>query len=122
MYSKLKMKLLKNINKTFLYLLVIINLTSDFSYVIGQNTSRYNNPITLVLTQNTKVSNAITFRQAIHTSTPTIKKPDFSPLIKNTQILAQLKYRTQNQLTLDFKTTRLQIVLNDISIQKNHCI
>lgn len=50
------------------------------------------------------------------------KKHDFEYQIKNQNLLEQLKFRVQEYAVLNFKPILLQIVINEISIQKSHCI
>lgn len=118
----------KNLNKILLSLLVIVNLHVSFDHITSQNSvcNAYN--IELLISKNKHEKNAINFKclkQSISSKVPVIsylKNEKFEYKINIQNALDQLKHSTQKQSVLYFKSILLQIVINDISIQKSHCI
>ncbi|MGB5382576.1 MAG: hypothetical protein WBN19_01900 [Lutimonas sp.] len=117
---------LKNLIKTLLSLLFIVNLYISFDHIISQESLTTDHNIELLLTQ--KQNDTIDFnqfKQSFSLNKPVVsyeKNQKFDHLINNKNSSEQLKFNIQNNNALSFKPILLQIVINEISILKSHCI
>jgi hypothetical protein len=84
--------------------------------------------VELIIKQHKNENDVINFDQLYQSFSPVFpvkllkKTPDFEYFIQNKNLSDQLKLHFQELSILNFKPTLLQIVLNEISIQKSHCI
>lgn len=122
------MSFLKNINKIFLYLLVIINLCISFEYLTSQNSKTNDNNVELILTAQQLTNDSIHFDQFTHFFSSCEPKSFYKKTLKfkhqisNQNLLLQQRFCKQKHIALNFKADFLQITINEISIQKSHCI
>ena len=122
------MRHLRNLIKILLSYLVIVNLYISFDQIISQDSLVNDYKIELLLTQNQYKYDSIDFNQLKHsfslykTVTSYKKNKKFVYKINNQNSLDQLKFNTQKHTIISFKPILLQIVINEILIQKSHCI
>lgn len=100
----------------------------SFDHIVSQAALTNEDNIELLLTQNQYEYNAIDFSELEHSFflyKPVAyykKKQKFDYQINTFNSLEHLKFNIQNHTVLNFKPSLLQIVINEISIQKSHCI
>jgi len=122
------MNQLKNIKKVLLSLLIIVNLYTSFDFIISQEFNKSTNNIELIITLTHPVNDSIDFEQLKQSNsfykpeTFYNKKHNFYNQINNKNLLEQINFNAQKYTVLNFKPTLLQILINEISIQKSHCI
>jgi hypothetical protein len=118
----------KNLNKILFSFLVLGNLYLSFDYTISQESSSNDYNIELIITQNQNENDVINFDQLGQSFS--FDKPvqfykgtfNFECNIQKENLLDQLKFRIQEHTVLNYKSILLQIVINEISIQKSHFI
>lgn len=115
--------------KIFVYFLVVINLYLSFDHFGSQDSIANNYNIELPLIAQNKFDNeSIDYnqlKQSFSLCKPVRlykKNHKFNYQTNNQNALEQIKFRDQKHNILNFKSTLLQIVINEISIQKSHCI
>lgn len=120
---------MKHLTKIFLFLLFVINVHISFDHII--NTSSFSNSYTteLLCTINQYHEYNVTgFKQIEVPFLSYLPKAYYKILQKtdyqiHTQnVLYFLKFNSQKLISISLKTTILQIVINEISIQNSHCI
>ena len=120
------MSYLRNLIKLLLPLLFIVNLNISFDHIINQESLATDHKIELLLTQyENEIIDFNQFKQSfsLYKSLASYKENQkFDYLINNKNLSEQLKLITQNNTALSFKPILLQILINEISILKSHCI
>jgi hypothetical protein len=119
---------LRNLFRILLSCLFVVNLYISFDHIISQDSLTNDNKIELLLTQNQHEYYSIDFNQLKQSSsqyetvTSYKKSQKFVYQINNQNSLEQLKFNTQKHTVLSLKPILLRIVINEILIQKSHCI
>jgi hypothetical protein len=120
---------LKNINKALLSLLVIVNLFISFEFASSQEFIANDFNIELLIANSQYKNKPIDFvdqlNQTIEVNQPIYnfnKIHDFENQIDTQNSLIHLKIRTRKFVVLNYTSILNKIVLNEISIQKFHCI
>jgi len=122
------MRHLKNLIRILLSCLFIINLYISFDFIISQDSLANIHKTELLLTQNQYDYDTIDFNQlklsfSLYETVASYKKNQkFVYQINNQNTLEQLKFNTQKHTVLSFKPILLQIAINEVLIQKSHCI
>lgn len=121
---------LRNLFKVFASFLVVVNLNISLDYVRQQDTTLNSHKVELLLvTENTSENDTINFNQ-LKKSFPlntlvTIADQDNKKIncqIKNQNTLLRIVFRLQQHQNLKFKDALLQKLINEISIERLHCI
>ena len=111
--------------KTLFSLLMVVSLyaSSDFTTRQAPITNDYT--IARVFTHDQSISNAVTLHKVTHSFSvckSTISIHQFEHHLRTQNLLNQLQLSTQNHMILGLKPILLPIVLNEVSIQKSHCL
>lgn len=120
---------MKHLTKIFLFLLFVVNVHISFDHIINTSSFSHRDTIELLRTPNQYHEYNVTDFKQIEasflsylpkSSYKTLQKPNYQIYTQN--VLYFLKFNSQKLISISLKTAVLQIVLNEISIQKSHCI
>ncbi len=127
-FNTLKSSHLRNLVRIVISALFIVNLYTLVDNVVCQDSLANDNQIELLLIQNQYECDSVDFDQlnqsfSLYETVSFYKKnQNLDYQINSQNSLEQLRFNTQKHTSLNFKSTLLQIVCNEILIQTSHCI
>ena len=119
---------MKNQFKIFLSFLIIVNVYISLDHIIIKDNIANNYSIELLIEQNQDQNDTVSYKHlsqsfSLHEVGTIFKKnPKFEYRINTYCSLEQITFSSQNRTALSYKPILLQISINEISIQKSHCI
>lgn len=114
--------------KTLVTLLAIVSVSISYNYIESETSATQQFQIELAQVSNQSENNIIHVDQLkqvlarAYSLVPYKKKDPFLYRIQTQNALAHLNFHTQNFEVLPYKSLRLQVVINEISMQNSHRI